>query len=123
MNFRLDFVSTLKIFFSLEFCFRIFQSGVTQPLKIALLLRRWQPSWLIHMVQYLQEISTNVASKENSSYIDKDSWITKEAVFSFPVHLDVTAAFGIAIFIVMSNSTRLALSLNKQYNCRYLTLF
>ena len=104
MNFRLDFVSTLKIFFSLEFCFRIFQSGVTQPLKTALLLKRWQPSWLIHMVQYLQDIGTNVESNGNSSYIDKDSWITKETVCSVPVHLDVTAAFGIAIFIVMGNS-------------------
>jgi hypothetical protein len=106
VNFRLDFVSTIKIFFSLELSFRAFQSGVTQPLKTALLLRRWQPSWLIHIVQHLQGIGSNVASDRNSIDIDKDTWLTKETVCSVPVHLDITAAFGIALFIVMSNSTR-----------------
>ena len=35
-----------------------------------------------------------------------EHWMTKELVCSIPVHLDMTALFGIAIFIVMSNSAR-----------------
>ena len=106
MNFRLDFVSTIKIFFSLELCFRIFQSGITQPLKAALFLRRWQPSWLIYVVKYFGDIVTNASLSTYDAKSNEDYWLTKEIICRVPLHLDITAIFGIAIFIVMSNSTR-----------------
>ena len=99
---------TIKIFFSLEFSFRIFKCGFTQPLKIAIILKGWQPAWLIRITDFFGNViaSSMVASLDIDGKHEENYWLTNEIVCSVPAHLDLAVVLGISIFIVMSNATR-----------------
>ena len=99
---------TIKIFFSLEFSFRIFQCGFTQPLKIAIILKGWQPSWLIRITDFFGNVmaSSTATTFEIDEKDEENHWLTNKIVCSVPAHLDLAVVLGISIFIVMSNATR-----------------
>ena len=99
-------MDTIKIFFSIESCFRMFQCGFTQPLKAALFLYGWQPQWLIYTTKYLGDAMEKYTSIGPDMATNNDYWLNNEVICSVPVHLDMTTAFGIAMFIVICNSTR-----------------
>jgi hypothetical protein len=106
VNYRLDFTTSIKIFFSIESFFRIFHCGFSQPLKIFVFLFGWQPTWLIRFTKFVGDKTTRYTPIGPGIDQRHEHWMTKELVCSIPVHLDMTALFGIAIFIVMSNSAR-----------------
>ena len=106
VNCRLDFTTSIKIFFSIESFFRIFICGFSQPLKILFFLFGWQPTWLIHFAKFIGEGMARYTSIGPNIKHPGDQWMTKELVCSISVHLDMTALFGVAIFVVMSNSAR-----------------
>ena len=104
--FRLDFTTSIKIFFSIESFFRIFYCGFSQPLKIFVFLFGWQPTWLIHFTKFVGDSFTRSTAIGRDIELKHEHWMTKELVCSIPVHLDMTALFGTAVFVVMSNSAR-----------------
>ena len=106
VNYRLDFTTSIKIFFSIEYFFRIFHCGFSQPLKIMVFLSRWQPTWLIHLTKFVGDCMTRYTTTRLGTEQSHGQWMTKQLVCSIPVYLDMTALFGIALFILMSNSAR-----------------
>ena len=106
VNCRLDFTASIKIFFSIESFFRIFHCGFSQPLKILIFLFGWQPTWLIRFTKLVGDCIPSFTSIGSGIVQRHEHWMTKEIVCSIPVHLDMAALFGIAVFIVMSNSAR-----------------
>ena len=106
VNYRLDFTTSIKIFFSVESFFRIFHCGISQPLKILYFLFGWQPSSLIHFTKFFGDAIHNYNSIVPNTTETDTNWMSKELVCSIPVHMDMTSLFGVAIFIVMSNSAR-----------------
>ena len=106
MNSRLDFAVSIKIFFSMESLFRIIHCGFTQPLKLGVFLYGWIPAWLIHSTKFIGDLVVGNFDEGNNLLKKDGHWLTKHLVCSVPVHLDFTALFGLAIFIVMCNSSR-----------------
>ena len=106
VNCRLDFAISIKIFFSMESVFRILHCGFTQPLKLGVYLYGWMPAWLIHVTKFLGEIILSNTNNTKEMLLKDRNWLTKHLVCSIPTHLDFTALFGLAIFIVMCNSAR-----------------
>ena len=106
MKYRLDFMESIKIFLSIETFFRVIHCGITQPLKLVLFLYGWQPSWLIRLIRYFGEFVENHFSIGPTDAFAERYWFNKEVICSFPVHLDLTISFGIALFIVMCSSAR-----------------
>ena len=106
VNYRLDFTTSIKIFFSIESFFRIFHCGFSQPLKLLVFLFGWQPTWLIHFTKLVGDSMTGYTAIGPGIDQRHQHWMTKELVCSIPVHLDMTALFGVAIFVLMSNSAR-----------------
>ena len=90
----------------MESAFRIIHCGLTQPLKLGIFLYGWPPSWLIYFTKFVGGVFLD-STDENEGLTKKDGhWLTKDLLCGLPVHLDVTAQFGLAIFIVMCNSAR-----------------
>ena len=106
INYRLDFMDSIKLFLSIESVFRLIQCGFTQPLKAAMFLCGWQPIWIIYIAKYIGDFMANYTSFGPTTAMTNVYWLTNEVVCSIPVHLDLTVSFGIAIFIVMCNAAR-----------------
>ena len=106
VKYRLDFVDSIKIFLSIETFFRVILCGITQPLKLVLFLYGWQPSWLIRLTKCLGDVIENYFPIGPTDAFTENNWFNKEVICSFPVHLDLTISFGIALFIVMCSSAR-----------------
>ena len=95
-----------KIYFSIETSFRIIQCGFTQPLKAVLFLNGWQPNWLIRVTEFVGNFMAQYTSiGPNTKKVD-GYWLNKEIICSVPAHLDLTANFGVAVFILMCNAAR-----------------
>ena len=106
INYRLDFMGSIKLFLTIENIFRLIQCGFTQPLKASLFLWGWQPSWLIYITKYIGDFMENYTSIGPPTAMGHTYWLRKEVICSMPVHLDLTVNFGTAIFIVMCNAAR-----------------
>ena len=106
VNYRLDFMDSIKIYFSFETCFRLVQCGFTQPLKASLFLYGWQPTWLIYTTKFIGDVMAAYTSIGPDMAKNGGYWLNKEVICSVPVHLDLSTSFGIATFIVMCNSAR-----------------
>ena len=99
-------MTSLKIFFSIESSFRIFQCGLTQPLKVLSFMYGWQPSWLIHVAKFVGDFFRNYTFIGTDRVDRGDGWLTREVICSIPVSLDIASNFGTGIFIVMCNAAR-----------------
>ena len=106
VKYRLDFMDSIKVFLSIETFFRFIQCGITQPLKFFLFSHGWQPLWLIQSIKKVGEWLRTHISFEPEPTLDGRNWPSIEVICSFPVHLDLTISFGIALFIVMCSSAR-----------------
>ena len=106
VNCRLDFMDSIKIYFTIESCFRLVQCGFTHPLKAAFFLYGWQPNWLISTTKFIGEVMAEYTSIGPGMAQNDEYWLNKGVVCAVPVHLDMALSFGIAMFIVMCNSAR-----------------
>ena len=106
VNYRLDFTTSIKIFFSIESFFRTFHCGCSQPLKLAIFLRGWQPAWMVHFIKLVGDTVNGFNAVDTGTKEANENGISKELICSVAVHLDMAALFGTALFIVMNNLAR-----------------
>ena len=104
--YRLDFADSVKILFSVETFLRILHCGLFQPLKAAFFLYGWIPHWIIRMVRYLGQLVFKYNNVNNRTEHLAEYWFGKEMICAIPVQLDLTALFGIGLFVVICNLDR-----------------
>ena len=104
--YRLDFADSVKILFSVETFLRILHCGLFQPLKAAFFLYGWIPHWIIRMVRYLGQLVFKYNNANNRTEHLAEYWFGKEMICAIPVQLDLTALFGIGLFVVIYNLDR-----------------